>query len=453
LLAIAIVTTVAAITVNHWRNEAVRERDRADNNFTMARQAVDNLFTRVSESTLLNQPGTQSIRLELLQQAGKYYEGFLAAENDENALNDQLAASQFRVGRIIEMIDSRREAIDVYDVVEQKQRSMLEETSDDAGRLHALSMTLNAKGRAFHEMQMIDEAMEQYDEARKLREQLVSIDRDHHEHNRLLANSYMNLGLIAQDRGDPDQADEFAKRAQEHRLERIDKGDDRPSLKADLGKGYFNIAVFALKRGQAERAKEALEKAVRIFEELKTYGAESGRDSENGDFDEIANLHRLGICYRLLGDVQFGDVTSDEADAWYASAKSHLERLVLQNPIVPQYQADLAGTLLNGAGRQRSREEIALARQSFQRASQILTGLWRRFGEPAYLRNAAVATRELALCQWQVGDTSSAQKTLDELIALLQQRDGNFSQELTAAEDAREQMSQAWEDHQRDEGI
>ena len=64
-----------------------------------------------------------------------------------------------------------------------------------------------------------------------------------------------------------------------------------------------------------------------------------------------------------------------------------------------------------------------------------------------------MATRELALCQWQVGDTSSAQKTLDELIALLQQRDGNFSQELTATEDAREQMSQAWEDHQRDGGI
>ena len=36
--------------------------------FRQARKAVDNFYTRVSEDTLLNQPGMQPLRRELLRQ-------------------------------------------------------------------------------------------------------------------------------------------------------------------------------------------------------------------------------------------------------------------------------------------------------------------------------------------------------------------------------------------------
>ena len=55
-----------------------RERDRAEASSRQARRAVDQFFTRVSEERLLNQPGLHPLRKELLRDARRFYEGFLA---------------------------------------------------------------------------------------------------------------------------------------------------------------------------------------------------------------------------------------------------------------------------------------------------------------------------------------------------------------------------------------
>ena len=56
---------------------ARRERDRAEESFRQARQAVNQFFTRVSEERLLNQPGLHPLRKGLLQDAQRFYEDFL----------------------------------------------------------------------------------------------------------------------------------------------------------------------------------------------------------------------------------------------------------------------------------------------------------------------------------------------------------------------------------------
>jgi tetratricopeptide (TPR) repeat protein len=421
--------------------EAVDQRDRANQNFALARGAVDNLFTEVSESALLNQPGTQPLRRGLLEQARNYYDTFLSTEADNEQLADELAASQFRVGRIIELTESKEEALDVYAEVAEQQRELVAESPDDLDRLAALSTTINAIGRTNHELQQIDEAQANYDEARQLREQLVALDPDNHEFHRLAANSTMNLGLVTRDLGDPDRAAQLVGESIDKRLERIERGDRRATLRRDLAMGYFNLALLAVLRGEQDAAREPLLKAVEVFESLDSEsGDNSGNDDTDADVDKIANLHRLAISYRLLGDLQFSDVTSEEAEQWYENARYRLEQLVLQNPTVSRYESDLANLMINQADREARRDDLAAARESFQRSSDIQMRLWERFGEPAYLFNAAVATREMALTQWQLGEDDQARETLENLAALLRRQDGEFDDELAAIDEALEMV-------------
>ena len=57
--------------------EAVRQQKIAEANFQLARRAVDDYLTRVSENRLLRVAGLQPLRKELLESALSYYQGFL----------------------------------------------------------------------------------------------------------------------------------------------------------------------------------------------------------------------------------------------------------------------------------------------------------------------------------------------------------------------------------------
>ena len=59
------------------RSEADAQRQRAEANFAKARAAVDDYLTKVSESQLLDVPGLQPLRRDLLQSALAFYQDFL----------------------------------------------------------------------------------------------------------------------------------------------------------------------------------------------------------------------------------------------------------------------------------------------------------------------------------------------------------------------------------------
>ena len=91
-----------------------RERSKAEANFRRARAAVDEYFTTVSESRLLNVPGLQPLRKELLDAAQRYYRGFLRQRGDDPSVRVEAASASFRVGWIGQMIGRPAEAVEPY---------------------------------------------------------------------------------------------------------------------------------------------------------------------------------------------------------------------------------------------------------------------------------------------------------------------------------------------------
>ena len=173
LVLISLVSIAAMLLVNHQRQIADRlaiekgelaekekvARSLAEQGFQEAREAVDDLFTKVSEDTLLNQPGMQELRKSLLQKALTYYERFLKERAEDPTVQDELGVSFFRVGRIVEELDSPDKVLAYYQQAQRLQERLVAKSPDDLTRLSALGDTYNAVGGALKKGQRHADAL------------------------------------------------------------------------------------------------------------------------------------------------------------------------------------------------------------------------------------------------------------------------------------------------------
>jgi hypothetical protein len=125
LAALAFVTAVGFISVSalwlhaetqrgraesNW-NRAETQRGRAENNLKGALGAVDTYFTKTSENRLLNEPGAEGLRRDLLLAARDYYVRFVNENEQEAELQADLGKSLYRLGQILGDVESPAEGI------------------------------------------------------------------------------------------------------------------------------------------------------------------------------------------------------------------------------------------------------------------------------------------------------------------------------------------------------
>jgi len=458
-LVVALVgTTVGMVQASAAHREAEAARQQAEESFHQAREAVDNFYTRVSEDTLLNQPGMQPLRRDLLADARRYYRKFLAQRGDDPTIRDELAATHFREGCITEAIDSPQKALASYRRACQIRKQLVAERPDDPEHLQALGNTLNAIGRALHRQGKLDEAREMHAQAVAIRTRLAQAAPQESEFKRALANSYMNIGLIQRDSGQCQQARRQFEKAQALRMEILRPAPDHLDTRRDLGKGYYNLAVLELADGNRAGARKNFEDAISVWEHLLR------RDPK-----DLGNQYFLALCCRCLADLMLADPNSTSTDlesglALYEKAIGPMESLALANPDVAQYQAELAGLHMNRGALQRALGRRPTALASFQQALVMLQKLVARYpgvpqyqadlaglemmlGDlkreqqdspgamasfkgaydtlealvkahprvPEYRRDFAVTIREVALLQAQAGQAQAARKNLEAL--------------------------------------
>jgi serine/threonine protein kinase len=80
--------------------EALEQHARADENFRLARRAVD-AFAQVGADRLMDAPPTMELRAELLETALVYYRAFIEQRRDDPSVRAELTAAQARVTQIL----------------------------------------------------------------------------------------------------------------------------------------------------------------------------------------------------------------------------------------------------------------------------------------------------------------------------------------------------------------
>ena len=268
-------------------------RIQAEEGFREARAAVDDLFTKVSEDTLLNQPGMQGLRKELLQKTLDYYERFIKQHAQDPALQNEMGVTLFRAGRITDDLKSPELGLPYLLKAHDIQQKLLADLRlKIPARLKALGDTQNAIGRAFDRGQRYDEALPPYQQAREICQRLANAAPQDIEYRRMLANTIMNIGLVEKDLGHWDEAAKQLQAAQDIRQALVVSGGDLPKLQRDFAMGYYNEANLDLQRRHVAAAQKNFEESIALFERLV-----------RRDPHDLNLQYQLAICYRLLGDV------------------------------------------------------------------------------------------------------------------------------------------------------
>jgi tetratricopeptide (TPR) repeat protein len=81
-------------------NDATEQRRQAQENLNDALAAVDQMLTRVSEDRLAYVPQMEPVRRELLQDALRFYQKFLATRADDPTIRRETALAYRRVGNL-----------------------------------------------------------------------------------------------------------------------------------------------------------------------------------------------------------------------------------------------------------------------------------------------------------------------------------------------------------------
>ena len=273
---------------------ALRSQARAEASLLEARQAVDDLFTRVSEERLLQAPGMQRLRRDLLRRARDYYERFLVRSGGDAAVRDELALAHYRIGLITEAIESPAKAMPFYETAKQAQEELVEKAPENTARLKALGDTLNAMGHALHDQHRLNRALATYAAAIELRSRLVALAPGSTEFKRTLANSWMNLGLVEKDKNaNGVRARECMEKAQAIRAELLAAVGNDQKVRQDLAKGYYNLGTLGLAINDLQLARTSLDKARELFEQLS-----------KDDPADLDLAYQLAVACRLQGDVR-----------------------------------------------------------------------------------------------------------------------------------------------------
>lgn len=366
----AVLFGVVALAVSNVRTEEARQR--SEESFQEAKSAVNDLFTRVSEERLLNEPGLQDVRRDLLERARGYYERFLNRRSNDPALQAELAATKFRMGLIDEALGDSQRALAWFTKARDDQKAQAAAQPDSLDTARALSNTLTAMGRVAAQREQLDEANEHFTAAQNIRERLIEKAPNAGEKFDLLrlhANARMNLGLVERRRGNLDQARALYREAQDHRRQALPTNPRDRAMRRDLAKGFYNLANLAIDRSDEAALRENIDEAIQRYEELL---AENPRD--------LDDQYLLSLCYRLRADLfaaliprdpQFGPAAIDD----YSKAALIVQKLSDLNPSVPKYRRELLRLASNLGQLSAQQQQTADALAHFRRALALLDQL------------------------------------------------------------------------------
>ena len=203
----------------------------------MARRAVDDYLTRVSENTLLKvQPSRdlRALRKQLLGDALKFYQSFIDQHWDDPQLQRELARAYARVATINDQIGSRPEALADHAKSLEIRRDLAKANPSDPSLPIEVAESLNAIGPIQRSMGKFPESVATLKEAIDLLESAVRSHPENVEALKQLARACTLLGAVHKVSERWDKARPLYDRAQEalSRLVAIDPSE--PKYLSDL---------------------------------------------------------------------------------------------------------------------------------------------------------------------------------------------------------------------------
>jgi serine/threonine protein kinase/tetratricopeptide (TPR) repeat protein len=293
LLAAMVGLVISNQLISREQQETARQRDEAQRQRHLARQAVDQMFTQVAEKWLGRSYGLQPLQQEFLRQALRFYQEFAKEQNPEPEMRLETALAYRRVAAILVKLGD------------------------------------NAK---------VEEAEEACNQAIALLEQLLAEFPDDPPCRVALADSYGTHFEALLNRRRFGDAETAARRAVQLRKALADEVPKVPIYRQQLAKDLVSLAQALHEEGQPRKAAKAVREALRLYEELPADMA----NTEDSRHEVCYMWGALGVYLIASGQLQ-------QAEECHQRTFTLYEKLVADFPYEPNHQANYAEFLLDWA--------------------------------------------------------------------------------------------------------
>jgi serine/threonine protein kinase/tetratricopeptide (TPR) repeat protein len=394
LIAIALVVGMVvsawqASNANARRLEAETARHEAIANLQHAREAVDQMLTRVSEEKLLNTPQMELLRKALLEDALKFYQRFLRQAGSDPAIRLGTGEAYRRTGQIYQRLGQPDQAERAHrEALALLEKLLTDSPTDPANRV-ALALSYNGLGSALSDLGRYAESESALRRAIGMMQGLIADFPEHDDYPRMRTAMEADLAWVSERLirvAGKRKTEAFYRenlRLQEKLLAAAPNDPERRHAVT-----YAQIELGScLHRGQPQEAERLYRDAIAGNMKLTSQFPHTAEYRTN-----LADACH-GLFLLLRADRRF-----KEAEEVYREALPHIDKVVADAPRVPyprrlliEHYWDYA-LMLEAAGRPQE------ADKALQQAITGAEAMWKEF--PTY----AWAPARLAVVYIHVGN-------------------------------------------------
>ncbi|MGO9922239.1 MAG: protein kinase domain-containing protein [Isosphaeraceae bacterium] len=374
LLGISLAATIGVVVLDQARRREAVIRKEAETNFNMARKAVDDYLTSVSENTLFKLQDSvdiRKLRQELLNSALAYYKGFVQERGHDPLLRRQLADAYFRVGGITREVASPNQAIEAYREAQRIWEPLAAAHPGDHELQRRLAESYLAVGklRDVAPNLDLDGAASSLARARAILEPLAAANPSEARYQSSLAECYAEIATVAARRQDSGASLVLLEKAEAIEKSLISRYPDQHAYQKSLAE-ITNILGFAYyKLGNNDLALKKFAEVQRICLTVLEQAKVGPKP-----------LWLLSLL--ALGHFNIGSIHEERRDfeAALKSFEQSLEyrfALVDAHPSVTEYQQKLGWSCRRIATAQHKAHHDARAFQLMERSIDVLEALVR----------------------------------------------------------------------------
>ena len=329
--------TMSTVLISRSYTAERKAHRQAEANFERARGAVDEFFTTVSQSKLLDVPGLQPLRKELLEAAVRYYRALAEERSDDPSVRAGLAVAHFRLAEVNFEADRTNDSIRELDAGLDLVEHLLRQNPGNSELFRRISgfwkgtrgMTVSPRGpwdvsaadRSLKKfLQIWERLSSQYPALSALQSDLaIMYDR----HCRLLV--YI---------GRPDDAAAACRKAVALWEGLVDAYPNAPEYQAALGEEYDQLAGLVGGGGNREAQVKLTNMAFAISEKL------------TASYPDVAQYQEdLAKNINAKASFLFQEGKTSEAEASYRLALESWQKLAAKYPSAHLYRVESATTL------------------------------------------------------------------------------------------------------------
>ena len=370
------------------RGEADRQRASAAASLRQAHDAVHTYFTLVSDSTLLETPGMQPLRSQLLQSALDHYIRFQQSGRDSPALRVELAASYFRVAQLHHLNDRNDDSVAALRRGVEAARKLLQDPPDDPAFPQRLAGWAAGSGRRLHRYTKVPSdpraAGETLHATIGLWEEFAKRYPNIPEFRVDIATLSCLLGEMLYELKQYAEAEKSLRHAKAQFPPLLAQRPDASEWHAEHGRATLALGDALRAVDRQKEAEAALLESIDIFQRL----ADGPSKAPHHRALLASAIYHLGLLHNSEGH-------PEKADLQYQRATELFEGLVAQFPHVTSAREGAASVLISRGELLKKRGDVARARPVLTQAVTLLEQLNIEYPKKSTYRRRLNTAREL----------------------------------------------------------